>query len=708
MLQPSQATDNPFSTFWKQGFHRLVPVIPPNSRISEKSTIAVRMRAGEDPRGKVPGVKGSDGEWRGVRFTAIEAQESDLAAWNEMGASVGVKMGAGLIAVDVDTKDKRMARAVYELAAETLGAAPVRFGQRPKCLLLYRAPEDCGYRSVRFETDVDERAAVEVLTEGRQIVVHGEHPKTGEPYVWPQGLPHAEALTEITHEQLDAFMAKLEETLPEATTVRSKDDPDAPDPETLFAPSEDRLREIVEGIPNSSETFPSRDDYVRMAYAIKGAAQGFPDGEALAEELYLDWCARWEDGENDEGVAASDFARAKPPYRVGWEWLCEHAHRAFLKPVGADDALEAYLPPPSPAADDIAAKGGRIRLMSIADVMNLPDPEFLIDRHIPKDGFGILYGDPGSGKSFIALDMALHLAYGLDDWHGDEIKPKSDDRKGRVLYIAGEGAHGFRARIRAWQSANHEALGGRSADSFAFIFQPMNFLRQEDVSELLAAVANAGGDFDMIIVDTISRAIPGADENLQKDMTTFVSACDALRTTTGAFVLGVHHTAKAGGMRGSSVFLGQADVVFSLERKKGATVGKLVCEKQKDAPDGWHDSYKLSLVQTVEGTSSLVPERLGEEEVVNEDRVALTTQEKILNAMREAWDLGRPWSPFKQAREKWALRKIIRDFDVHGDTAEAMLGLWEQQRVIERATFGSRERVGYRVLDDDFQVGVFE
>ncbi len=74
-------------------------------------------------------------------------------------------------------------------------------------------------------------------------------------------------------------------------------------------------------------------------------------------------------------------------------------------------------------------------------------------------------------------------------------------------------------------------------------------------------------------------------------------------------VLGVHHPSKRGELRGSTVLLGAGDFVFRLERKKGLSVAKLICEKQKDAPDGWSDHYRLDEVTMADGAVSLVPAR---------------------------------------------------------------------------------------------------
>lgn len=660
---------NQFRTLWNLGYTRLVPVVPPDAELSERSSLAARLRAGADSRGKAPGVRTKDGTWKGLQFVAMESTEADLDVWHEMGASTGVKTGEGLIAVDIDTADKTAAQRIYEIAAQTLGDAAVRFGRKPKCLMLYEAPRDTPYRQVRFRTDTEQEARVEILSEGRQFVAAGIHPATGKPYAWPRGIPRREALTRITEQQLDAFLTAVAEAMPEGQ-IASASTAEAPDQENLKAPTYEALRQTVEAIPNTQALFPTREDYVRMAYAIKAAA---PDGYELeAQELYLDWCERWESEEdhNDPDVALADWHRAKPPFRVGYEFLQNHAPALFFEPAGQADPLDMFLPQPETPAHQ------GLQILSVAQVMEMRPPRFLIDRHLPQTGFGLLYGDPGCGKSFLALDMALHVAYGLDTWHGDTI----DAEHRRVLYIAGEGASGFQSRIQAWQALHAEEIQGKDCQA-GFLFQSINFMKPEDIKRLLAAVKALDSNWAMIVVDTVSRAIPGADENLQKDMTIFVHACDALRDATGAFVLGVHHTAKAGTMRGSSVFLGQADVVLRLTRQKGASVGRLDCEKQKDAPDGWGDPYRLSVVETASGGQSLVPVRLSDG-TPDRGSVDVALQNMMLRAADAAWRSGEPWSQNAQAGDRYAIRVLSRDFGVSGEQASALIDIWLGQRIL--------------------------
>lgn len=247
--------------------------------------------------------------------------------------------------------------------------------------------------------------------------------------------------------------------------------------------------------------------------------------------------------------------------------------------------------------------------LSIDEIFRLPDPVFAIDRHIPEAGMGFLYGAPGSGKSFVALDWALHMAYGLPNWHGDEIAKRPG---AGVVYIAREGSSGFKARIRAWQRGRLLPRGVQP--EFHLIRQSLSFMQEGDIKRLLRTVEKTvAGPIDMVVVDTVSRVMPGADENLQKEMTLFVKACDALQDALGCIVLGVHHSGKQGDMRGSSVLKGAGDFVFKLEKSQAADTVNLHCEKQKDAPDGWSEKYRLSQVEWSDGEgnhSSLVPKRM--------------------------------------------------------------------------------------------------
>lgn len=261
--------------------------------------------------------------------------------------------------------------------------------------------------------------------------------------------------------------------------------------------------------------------------------------------------------------------------------------------------------PDAPKCKDRGADG-LIPLVRFSEIISRPPPVFVVARHIPEKSFGFLYSDPGAGKSFLILDLSLTLAVGLTTWQGEQVnRPNS-----KVLYIAAEGGSGFRNRARAWRTYHASKLPADAADrleaNFAMIERTINFMSPDDIDLLIRSAKGCGFAPDMIIVDTVSRALPGADENLQKDMTLFIKACETLQRTFGSIVLGVHHTNTKGDMRGSSVFRGAGDFVFLLTRTLGDSIGTLKCEKQKDGKDGWSRPVGFREISLEDGQSSLV------------------------------------------------------------------------------------------------------
>lgn len=183
-------TDNLFRRYYDMGYRRLVPIIPPGSDISPRSTLFARVNTKQDGRGKTPGTRGRDGFWSSYDWNSHEADEADLERWHAMGAGVGVKTGAGLVAIDADTLDPDHARVIRDLVEARFGRLPVRVGNYPKALYLLRVDGPFQYRRIEFgERDargVPDR--VELLSDGKQFVAEGIHQKTGRPYEWPRPL----------------------------------------------------------------------------------------------------------------------------------------------------------------------------------------------------------------------------------------------------------------------------------------------------------------------------------------------------------------------------------------------------------------------------------------------------------------------------------------------------------------------------------------
>lgn len=207
----------------------------------------------------------------------------------------------------------------------------------------------------------------------------------------------------------------------------------------------------------------------------------------------------------------------------------------------------------------------------------------LIPGLLDVDSLAVLYGPPGVGKSFVALDMALRVATGTR-WHGHQLVTA-----GPVLYIAGEGANGLADRIDAWKVQTN-TLGDPT--DLAVVPAAVNLLEPTDVADLCRYVARTLPA--LVVVDTLARCTPGAEENSSRDMGLAVVALDAIRTAARSCVLAVHHAGKVleAGLRGHSSLLGAADTVLRLTGTEH--VLQLDQEKQKHHPEGNRQTYRLT------------------------------------------------------------------------------------------------------------------
>ena len=321
-------------------------------------------------------------------------------------------------------------------------------------------------------------------------------------------------------------------------------------------------------------------------------------------------------------------------------------------------------------------------ILDVKGIKTLPDPTWLVETIMIENALGFIFGAPGCGKSFIAIGQALSIACGLDEWWNRKI-----NRSGPVIYISSEGVGDMKFRLRAWETA----LGVKADEApFYLIRQSINFMDEKDVDKLIRTVqtiVDQTGEFPVAVyVDTVSRVLPGADENLQKDMTLFIRACDALREIFSATVTGVHHTSRAGNLRGSSVFDGAGDFLLLIEREQGEKIGYLTARKIKAAQDGWKQAFEMieQPIGDIKGTTSLFARACDEP---TKDKAAWpdkATCRLILDAIRTAWNANKPWSCMPQSRRqgRYAAGIIKQQFDIVEKTADLMIQTWLQNGVL--------------------------
>jgi RecA/RadA recombinase len=210
--------------------------------------------------------------------------------------------------------------------------------------------------------------------------------------------------------------------------------------------------------------------------------------------------------------------------------------------------------------------------------------------------FGMIYGESGSGKSFLTFDMMAHYALGRE-WMGRKVKG------GGVLYIAAEGRGGWSNRVEAFCRHHEIDDETRVMAPFGFVLESVNLGRTGNGDA--AAVVRAAEKWtrsretilDFIVVDTMARATPGANENDAGDMGAFVANMDMIRRNTGATPLTVHHSGKntAQGARGHSSLRAAMDFEGEVGRTNGGRV--LKSRKSRDGEDNAEISFDLKVIE---------------------------------------------------------------------------------------------------------------
>jgi AAA domain len=246
----------------------------------------------------------------------------------------------------------------------------------------------------------------------------------------------------------------------------------------------------------------------------------------------------------------------------------------------------------------------------------------------------VLYGEANTGKSTIALDMALAVARG-ETWCGRRT------RRGVVVWLALESAGGLRRRVVAYATRH-----GISAAKlpFADITDAVCLLGLDDAQAIVEAAQEAqevtGEACSLIVIDTVARALCASDENAGADMGALIRACDLIRQETGAAVLLIHHSGKdsARGARGHSSLRAAVDTEIEVSGQANPRQAKVT--KQRDLPSG--DCFAFDLEPVELGRDPETGDAITACVVVHRDDVAArrneprgSNQQAVLGAVRQ-------------------------------------------------------------------------
>ena len=337
-----------------------------------------------------------------------------------------------------------------------------------------------------------------------------------------------------------------------------------------------------------------------------------------------------------------------------------------------------YVDTPAPSAHP------EIPLYHWRELEALPSREYLIKGLIDKGASSVIYGASNSGKTFIALDIAFHIAAGRD-WRGQRTK------QGRVVYIAGEGGIGIRERLAAIL-LHYET----EQKPDVYIIPTTVTLCGQDAQHQALIDRIAGiDDIQLIVVDTLARAMAGGDENSTKDMSEFVRNCDIIRHITKAHIIMVHHSGKddSKGARGSSALKAAIDTEMHVSQANdiiSATV-----QKQREGKTGVSYNfllrpYEVGKDEDGEAVTSCALEIA--EGVRAQDRLTGQAEKAYDVLVNLMIDKGVNYSPKKGMKPK----NVVRIDDFRTDFFKAGIAATDKPDSLDKAFYRAKEKLKSR------------
>lgn len=309
------------------------------------------------------------------------------------------------------------------------------------------------------------------------------------------------------------------------------------------------------------------------------------------------------------------------------------------------------LPRQEPASNDTSRFQWLTASTGLTPVLN---GNWLIKHVLPAEGLGVIFGRPGSGKTFSVMDIAMHVAAGIK-WRGKKV------RKAAVSYVSPEAGRLGVNRVIGW--SRHHGI----AWPVGFRLSPaaINLCSSaEDAELLIADIKQNQPGCRLVVIDTLNRAMAGGDENSGEDMGRFVALCDHIAKQLRAFVLVVHHSGKdaAKGSRGHSSLLGAVSLELEVTKEQGQP-GTIKVTKMRDGEDGAEYGFNIDSVP-------LGVDEDGEEVTTG---ISIEADPEEARAVKEAQPKGKNQHAIADAFNQYA--------DDHGKPNPAGTGFAEPGRV---------------------------
>lgn len=235
------------------------------------------------------------------------------------------------------------------------------------------------------------------------------------------------------------------------------------------------------------------------------------------------------------------------------EWMAEHV-------PGVDTEQPQHAP-----------EGMWTKPLRWDDILDYPPVKWEVDQVFAVgDNVGMIFGPSGEGKTFVTIDLLISLVKGRGKWAGKF----AINRPMNICYATGEGFNGIPPRLKA--CADHYNLTREDLNRIQ-LYKEIPILTGQSSDEVhihnfiiqqLQIQSYGSQKLDVLVLDTLHNAAPGAQENDNTEMGLVIRLAKLASKELGCLVLLVHHAGKNGDYRGASALRGDMNFMLKITGEK--------------------------------------------------------------------------------------------------------------------------------------------
>lgn len=286
------------------------------------------------------------------------------------------------------------------------------------------------------------------------------------------------------------------------------------------------------------------------------------------------------------------------PGTLGWRSVSDLTHTVSDSDAATRDGCGVALTQPIARSDHSSDPLADFMFDGTAPTK---PPRMLVKSIIPFEGIAFIGGQSGSGKTFVAVDLAVSLASGTP-FFGHRV----NERVG-VVILAAEGSSTIASRI----CVARESKTDGTALPIAWRWDVPDLARPKLVAALIETLrrlsnlfqAEHGVRLGAVIIDTLAAAFSIEDENSNAEAAKALRLMNAMAKALGVIVMPVHHYGKGveTGLRGASAWRAGADAVLSVSADRDQTTGdcrnrRIALTKSRVGEEGWSMEFALNFI----------------------------------------------------------------------------------------------------------------